>query len=301
LKGRGFQPRHESAHKKTASAAEVEFADARAIPRYASSMRNRYIGNVLRCTILFADIALCAQQATQIPVTIRVSDPKGTAIANAQVRIEPSPADAPARLIVDGHGKVSLNLTPGDYMISASAPGFTTASRHMGFGVGDGVSTSAQTVSIVLQPRFGSPAPVYSAETLLLAGDHTSFALTPEDFRALPYVTITVHNGHSDANETYAGVPLYTLLAKMNAPSGKDLRGEAMTSYLVATGSDGYAVVLSLAEVDSGFRDTQVIVADSRDGQSLGKDGPFQLIVPEDKRPARWVHNLISITLQHAH
>jgi hypothetical protein len=39
-------------------------------------------------------------------------------------------------------------------------------------------------------------------------------------------------------------------------------------------------------------------VADALDGHPLGKPGPFQLIVSEDKRPARWVHNLISISLQ---
>lgn len=74
-----------------------------------------------------------------------------------------------------------------------------------------------------------------------------------------------------------------------------------MTSYVIATGSDGYAVVLSLAEVDPDFHQGQVLlVADTRDGQPLGKNGPFQLIVSDDKRPARWVHNLNSITLQHA-
>ncbi len=142
---------------------------------------------------------------------------------------------------------------------------------------------------------------VHSTGSLVVTGDHISFSLSPADFHALPHIIITVHNSHADANETYSGVPLATLLAKINAPTGKDLRGEAMTRYLVATGSDGYAVVLSLAEVDSGFRDSQAIIADARDGQPLGKNGPFQLIVPEDKRPARWVHNLVSITLQRAH
>jgi hypothetical protein len=135
---------------------------------------------------------------------------------------------------------------------------------------------------------------------LVVTGDHKSLSLSPADFHALPHLTITVHNSHADAEETYSGVPLATLLARINAPTGKDLRGEAMTSYLIATGSDGYAVVLSLAEVDSGFRDSQAIVADTRDSQRLGKNGPFQLIVPEDKRPARWVHNLVSITLKQA-
>lgn len=102
---------------------------------------------------------------------------------------------------------------------------------------------------------------------------------------------------HTNATETYSGVPLSTLLEKVNAPLGKELHGEAMALYLIATGSDGYSAVLSLAEVDPSFHEGQVIVADRRDGQPLGKSGPFQLIVSEDKRPARWVHNLVSITL----
>jgi hypothetical protein len=136
--------------------------------------------------------------------------------------------------------------------------------------------------------------------SLVLSAEHASVTLTPADFRALPHTTITVHNGHTNVAETYSGVPLATLLAKVNAPLGKELHGEAMTSYLVATGSDGYSVVLSLAEVDPDFHQGQVLVADTRDGEPLGKNGPFQLIVSDDRRPARWVHNLESITLQHA-
>ena len=44
----------------------------------------------------------------------------------------------------------------------------------------------------------------------------------------------------------------------------------------------------------------KTIVADTRTGLPLGKYGPFQLIVPGDSRPARWVHNLNSIQLQQA-
>jgi hypothetical protein len=127
---------------------------------------------------------------------------------------------------------------------------------------------------------------------------HEPVMLSPADFHALPHITITVHNSHTNATETYSGVPLAALLAKVNAPLGKELHGEAMTSYVVAIGSDGYSVVLSLAEVDPSFHEGQVIVADARDGQLLGKSGPFQLIVSDDKRPARWVHNLETITLK---
>jgi len=116
----------------------------------------------------------------------------------------------------------------------------------------------------------------------------------------MPHVTITVHNAHAGADETYSGVPLAELLAKLDAPLGEHLHGKALASYIVAAGSDGYSVVLSIAEADPSFHGGEILVADTRGGQPLGKSGPFQLIVSEDKRPARWVHNLVSISLQDA-
>ena len=267
-------------------------------------MRTQNVKTTFFFAILFACISSWAQQATQIPVTIRVSDESGAVVGHARVRFDPAPPEVPSSMETDNQGRVFVNLKPGTYTIFVSEAGFKEASQHIGIGVADGPA-AGQTVSVVLQVAHLTGMVVYSGDSLLLTGDPSrapirdqpSIALTPTEFHALPHVTLTAHNSHTDANETYSGVPLATLLAKINAPSGNELRGNAMTSYLVATGSDGYAVVLSLAEVDPGFRDTQVIVADTRDGQPLGKNGPFQLIVQGDKRPARWVRNLVSISL----
>jgi hypothetical protein len=145
------------------------------------------------------------------------------------------------------------------------------------------------------------PPPSLNSSLVLLAGpDHPPVALSPTDFAAIPHVTLTVHNAHSNADETYSGVPLATLLAKLNAPLGSDLRGKEMTRYIIATGADHYSVVFSLAEIDPSFHAGQVIVADMRDGKPLGGDGPFRLVITDDKRPARWVHNLVTITLANA-
>jgi hypothetical protein len=155
--------------------------------------------------------------------------------------------------------------------------------------------------SCALHAQDAEPSTAVTPQaSLVLSGDHVLATFSPADFRSLLHVTISVHNSHTNTAETYSGVPLSTLLAKVNAPLGKDLHGEAMTSYVIATGSDGYSVVLSLAEVDPDFHEGQVLVADTRDGKPLDKNGPFQLIVSDDKRPARWVHNLNSISLQKA-
>jgi hypothetical protein len=157
----------------------------------------------------------------------------------------------------------------------------------------------AVVVVVSFAQQAKNPQAVSVQDSLLLKSDQASVSLSPSDFHVLQHISITVHNGHTGSDETYSGVPLATLLGKIDAPMGNELRGKAMTNFLIATGSDGYAVVLSLAEADPEFHESQVIVADARDGQPLGKNGPFQLIVPGDKRPARWVHNLVSITLKH--
>jgi len=154
--------------------------------------------------------------------------------------------------------------------------------------------------ALVAAQQQPSRAATRAPDTLLVSGEGSSVTFSPAEFKTLPHVSLTVHNAHTDATETYSGVALAVLLEKVDAPLGKQLHGQAMMSYVVATGSDGYAVVLSLAEADPEFHQGQVIVADSRDGQALGKNGPFQLIVSDDKRPARWVHNLTSVTLQRA-
>ena len=114
----------------------------------------------------------------------------------------------------------------------------------------------------------------------------------------MPRTTIRAVNSHEKKTETYEGVLLEELLRKAGAPHGEQLRGPLMTSYVVAEAEDGYRVVFALAELDSGFVDAQVLVADTMDGAPIGpKLGPFRLVAPHEKRPARWVRMLKSITV----
>jgi DMSO/TMAO reductase YedYZ molybdopterin-dependent catalytic subunit len=135
--------------------------------------------------------------------------------------------------------------------------------------------------------------------TLKIGGAVSSpLALTIADLKNLPRKTIHVMNLHEKKEETYEGVLLETLLEKAGAPHGEPLRGQLMTSYVVAEGEDGYRVVFALAELDSGFLDTEVLVADTMDGAPLGaKLGPFRLVAPHEKRPARWVRMLKTVTV----
>jgi hypothetical protein len=247
--------------------------------------------------------AFQAQEAMNRKVTIRVSDVTGVGIAHARIRLVPTPDAAPAKMETDEKGQLALDLNVGSYAAFVLAQGFKEGKLKINVGGLRGGDSQGQLVAVTLQlGDQGGPVAVYSKNTLVLTAElyHVPVALTPAEFHALPHVTVMVHNGHTNTDESYSGVPLATLLAMVNAPTGKELRGESLAVYVIATGTDGYSAVLSLAEADPNFHGGQVLVADACDGRPLGKNGPFQLIVSEDKHPARWVRNLDSIELQSA-
>jgi hypothetical protein len=278
--------------------------DTNRLQRYASTMRSQILVIVLLGITLLAPLKTWAQEPATATVTIRVTDQVGTPILGAQIRLGPVSDPTAIKLQTDSQGDVSLDLKPGGYPLVVSDPGFKTWSERIYVAAPRGEASARQLFPVALQiGAVSSPAPIYPKDTLVLSADayHIPVVLSPADFRALPHVTITVHNSHTDADESFSGVPLATLLAMVSAPIGKELQKEALSNYIVAYGTDGYSVVLSLAEVDPSFHGGQVLVADARNGQPLANSGPFQLIVSEDKRPARWVHNLIFITLQSLH
>jgi hypothetical protein len=156
-----------------------------------------------------------------------------------------------------------------------------------------------EAVSALVQAA-AEPATV--AGTLIItAGPGQRGVFTPATLKDYPHQTVTIFDHHTNANETYWGVPLIDLLGHLGVPHGKDLHGKALAEYVVATGSDGYKAVIALAEIDPEFHPGQVLVADAMDGKPLDvKTGPLRLVVTEDKRPARSVHSLVSIEVKTA-
>ena len=121
---------------------------------------------------------------------------------------------------------------------------------------------------------------------------------TPATLAALPHTSVTVYNEHAKATQTYSGVPLIDLLTKLGVPDKP--RGKQFRIYVVAAGSDGYEVVYSLGEVAPDVHDATVLVADSQDGKLIADDGPLKMVLTGEKRPARWVRNLVAIRVMTA-
>lgn len=149
------------------------------------------------------------------------------------------------------------------------------------------------------QPASPPVALAKDAELRLIAPHHDPVTLTATDLKAMPHLTVTIHNSHSNADETYSGVRVADLLAKVGAPLGNDLRGKALAQYIVASGFDGYQTVLAVGEVDPAFHPGEVLVADTMESKPLDThSGPLKLVVTEDKHPARSVRNLVQIELK---
>ena len=123
--------------------------------------------------------------------------------------------------------------------------------------------------------------------------------MTPTDLSRMTRHDTTVSAHHVEGR--YSGVSLTDVLALVHAPAGDSLRGPALGTYVLVQGADGYRVVFALADFDASFTDRIAILADRKDGAPLADtEGPFHLIVPGERRPARWVRQVVRIELRRA-
>ena len=88
---------------------------------------------------------------------------------------------------------------------------------------------------------------------------------------------------------------------RVGVPLGAELRGSNMAMYLLVEAADDYRVVFALPELDPAFTERVILLADRRDGQPLAAaEGPLRLVVPDEKRHARWVRQVRSCTVRRA-
>jgi DMSO/TMAO reductase YedYZ molybdopterin-dependent catalytic subunit len=133
---------------------------------------------------------------------------------------------------------------------------------------------------------------------LAITGDVPSpLQLKAEDLAKMPREAASVRE-QDGTTVQYEGVPLREVLSRAGAPLGKELRGRALATYVLAKAHDGYQVLFALAELDPAFGNETILVADKRDGKPLfGYQGPLRLVCPNDKAGARSVRMLETIEI----
>ena len=153
----------------------------------------------------------------------------------------------------------------------------------------------AQTTSMAMEHHEAKAAVRSTSLVVTVNGKATT--LTQEQLAAMPQRALTVRNGHSSAEETYSGVGVNDLLAKLGITVEGAGAKQVYRSYVKAEGTDHYWVLYSASELQAGLRTTDAIVALTLDGKPLDTDGAFKLVVAGEKKPARWVRNLAALTV----
>ena len=136
--------------------------------------------------------------------------------------------------------------------------------------------------------------------TLVVQGiGGTSATLSVSDSSKLPQQTVKVTDHGTPA--TFEGVLLTDVLAKVDLPVGEKFHSTGASYCMVVEAKDGYRARFAWAELDSTFMEKFVYVVTKRDGKPLSeKDGPFQLVVPGEKRSARWVRQVTALKINQA-
>jgi Oxidoreductase molybdopterin binding domain len=93
-------------------------------------------------------------------------------------------------------------------------------------------------------------------------------------------------------------VALKTVLEKAGVEFGPSMRGKRLASCLLVEAADGYSAVIALPEIDPDFTDKQIVLAFLQNGKPLNaKAGAYRIVIPEEKRMARWVRQVTTLKI----
>lgn len=157
---------------------------------------------------------------------------------------------------------------------------------------------SAIKISVVLLCILSVNVFAQQAPTISVTGEvATPLTLTVQDLASYGKVSAKVKDRDGKEHE-FTGVALIAILEKAGVTTGSKLRGENLAKYVLVQAADGYEVILSLPEIDPEFTDQTIILATAKDGAPLPSgEGPFRIIVPNDKKQARWIREVRAVKI----
>jgi hypothetical protein len=117
-------------------------------------------------------------------------------------------------------------------------------------------------------------------------------------------ITKLEYTGH-DGKHTSSVVPLISVLkaagvdTALKKPTGNDPTKHAELHFaIIVQGRDGYSTLFSIGELMADLANRPVFIALDVDGKPWpAAEAPVKLIVPEDQKPARWVHSVQAISV----
>ena len=140
-------------------------------------------------------------------------------------------------------------------------------------------------------------SPFLQGQQLIVHSAAGQQILSRADLEALPHVKVTASE-HGSPAVSFEGVTLKSVLEKAGVTFGESMKGKRLTNCLLVEAADGYRAVMALPELDPAFTDKQTVLAFLRDGKPLGeKEGPYRIVIPAEKRMARWVRQVTTLKI----
>lgn len=141
-------------------------------------------------------------------------------------------------------------------------------------------------------------APAQTRAPLTITGpDGAVHTLSAAQLEALPRVSgnATAH----DAKFSYDGHDLRDVLRLGGITPVDSLRGAHLRRVVIFIGSDGYSAVIALSDLDPSIGGRRAILVDREDGRALPAErGPRRIIIEGDRRPTRWVRQVVRIEVR---
>jgi DMSO/TMAO reductase YedYZ molybdopterin-dependent catalytic subunit len=136
-----------------------------------------------------------------------------------------------------------------------------------------------------------------SAQTVKVTGEvSTPLAIDAKSLHEFKQVTVTRKDKEGKTDHTYAGVTLSDILKKAGVTMEDALKGKNLAKCVLVDAADNYEVAFALAELDKNYTDRLIILADTVDGKPLPQgEGPFRIIVQDEKKPARCVRQVVGL------
>jgi hypothetical protein len=137
---------------------------------------------------------------------------------------------------------------------------------------------------------------VHGQQLTVQADAGKQVVLSRSDIESLAHIQVTAGTPADPA--VFEGVTLRSVLEKAGVGFGESFKGKRLASCLIVQAADGYRVVIALPELDPAFTDKKVLLVFLRNGKPLDeKEGPYRVVIPDEKRMARWVRQVTTLTI----
>lgn len=123
-----------------------------------------------------------------------------------------------------------------------------------------------------------------------------TLVLSAAELAALPRVEIRLAGNAPSDSSTVSGVRLWDVIQRLGVPAAEASGRQRAVMTVVLTGRDSQRAVLAMVEVDPSFSTETILLVERRNGAPLADvEGAWRAIVPNDRRHARWIRDVVGI------